>query len=460
MQHLYVMRHAKAKQTRGADHQRPLRKRGKRQAAAMAPLLEKWQALEGEIYVSTSARTRATLDEIAEQLPERKQLLQAHFDDALYTFEGDVLRECLKALPGNAEKVLVIGHNPALQELVSWLCKTPAHSLPTGSVLHLTLPDVPLSAMKKGCAVLAKSVTPAAASYSLFQRQQPKLSTRGHADMARRIQGLLVNQYEMIRALEPGVMAGVDPEFLHQYRVNLRRSRAIGESVLATIEVPGLKKRLKRLKRRAQATSDLRDLDVFLQHLDEAPPAGAENSRQHLKPPLKQWLLERQQEQHDAICQQLTGADYARELEDWQAFITSKAFRKALRKKLTPKRIRAVLEERIARHNYDLAALTPDAKDEALHSLRKGVKRIRYLADLDPESHQHLLSRLKHRQRLLGDFQDMCAQQAWLKAFDAASTNETKQKSASASGAALKKQKQQLRKEVMALPPLTRFAND
>ncbi|MGS2743310.1 CHAD domain-containing protein [Halomonas sp. LS-001] len=452
MQHLYVMRHAKAKQTRVADHQRPLRKRGKRQAAAMAPLLEQWQALEGEVYVSTAVRSRATFDGIVEQLPERKEPRQAHFDEALYTFEGDALRAWLKALPGNPEKVFIIGHNPALQELVAWLCKTPVDSLPTGSVLHLTLPDVPSSAIKKGCAVLSKSVTPAAASYPLFQRQQPKPSTRGHADMARRIQGLLAHQYLTIRALEPGVMAGVDPEFLHQYRVNLRRSRAIGESVLAIIEVPGLKKRLKRLKRRAQATSDLRDLDVFLQHLDEAPPAG------NLKPFLKPWLQERQQEQHDAICQQLTGADYAWELEDWQAFISSKAFRKALSKKLTPKRIKAVLDERIARHNYDLAALTLEAKDDALHSLRKGVKRIRYLADLDPKSHQHLLSRLKHRQQLLGDFQDLCARQSWLKAFDATSTNDTKQKSASSSDAALNKQKQQLRKEVSALPPLVRTA--
>lgn len=73
MRHLFVMRHAKAKQPSGdmADHQRPLRKRGKRQAAAMAPVLQRWQALEGEVYVSTSARTRATFDEIAGRLPDR-----------------------------------------------------------------------------------------------------------------------------------------------------------------------------------------------------------------------------------------------------------------------------------------------------------------------------------------------------------------------------------------------------
>lgn len=51
MRHLYLMRHAKAKQPSGdmTDHQRPLRKRGKRQAAAMAHVLQHWQALEGDL---------------------------------------------------------------------------------------------------------------------------------------------------------------------------------------------------------------------------------------------------------------------------------------------------------------------------------------------------------------------------------------------------------------------------
>lgn len=73
MRHLYVMRHAKAKQPSGdmTDHQRPLRKWGKRQAGAMARVLQGWHALEGEIYVSTAARTRETFDAVVAQLPKR-----------------------------------------------------------------------------------------------------------------------------------------------------------------------------------------------------------------------------------------------------------------------------------------------------------------------------------------------------------------------------------------------------
>lgn len=72
-------------------------------------------------------------------------------------------------------------------------------------------------------------------------------------------------------------------------------------------------------------------------------------------------------------------------MQAWQHFIASDDVGKAL-SKLTPKRIRTVLNERIARHDEDLAALSLDTHDTEFHELRKGVKRIRYLADLNPET--------------------------------------------------------------------------
>ncbi|MGM0857786.1 MAG: CHAD domain-containing protein [Pseudomonadota bacterium] len=451
MRHLYLMRHAKAKQPRGdmTDHQRPLRKRGKRQAAVMAPVLRCWQALQGEIYVSTAARTRETFDDIAAQLPDRTLANPVHFDEALYTFDIEAFLVWLKALPDEAERVLVIGHNPALVDLARWFDKAAPPSLPTGSVLHFTLPDRPWSSMEQSGGELVGQLGPAEASYPLFKRLAPKPPDH-ESDTASRVHAMLKHQYRMIRALESGVIAGVDPEFLHQYRVNLRRSRAVGESVLAITKAPGLKKRLKRLKRRAQATSHLRDLDVFLESLDKTQPPLSANTRQGLQ----QWLKRCQQAEHHTLCQQLSAPEYAEELHDWQCFIASGEFDKAL-SKLSPKRIHAVLEKRIARHDEDLAALSLDASDTALHELRKGLKRIRYLADLMPETPKPFLSELKRRQRLLGDFQDLFTRQVWLDAFCANADNGPRQKQeCSQWRAELEKTKHNLRKDVLALAPL------
>lgn len=468
MRHLFLMRHAKAKQGSGdlKDHQRPLNKRGQQQAAAMAMPLWRWQALEGEVHVSGATRTIETLDAIAVQFPDLSLTDQAFVDETLYTFDGQVLLAWLKALPDEAERVLVIGHNPALLELAHWLCAEAPVSLPTGGVVHLTLP-VTTSWLEVGQhgARLAASLAPEEASHALFQRREPEPPDLNKAVLDQRILDLLRHQYRRIRALEPGVIAGVDSEFLHQYRVNLRRSRAIGESVLATAQepvsnkMPGLKKHLKRLKRRAQATSDLRDLDVFLESLEKAPPPLSSGTCLALQ----RWLQARNRDQHEALCRNLDDPGYAKEMLAWQGFLDSKEFRQSLRR-LSSKRIKKVLAQRIAGHDRDLAALTPNSGDEAFHDLRKSVKRIRYLADLEPlnssnKRHRDFLASLKRRQTLLGNFQDLCARQVWINAFDrrAGGSPEPEQEW-NAWRAAREKQKLTLRGEIMVLAPLAPLA--
>ncbi|WP_301271106.1 CHAD domain-containing protein [Halomonas sp. Y3] len=469
------MRHAKSKQARGdmTDHERPLSQRGRREAAAMAIPLRQWQALEGEVHVSGATRAQETLGEVAGQLPERSLTDRAFVDETLYTFDGQTLLTWLKALPDEAERVLVVGHNPALLELARWLCAEAPASLPTAAALHLTLPvTTPWSAVRQHGAGLAASLIPEAASHALFQRRAPEPPDPGKADLDARILDQLGHQYLMVRALEPGVMAGIDPEFLHQYRVNLRRSRAIGESVLATARQPtgkqtskgnkkrssgnkglGLNKRLKRLKHRAQVTSDLRDLDVFLDSLEKTPPPLSPPTRRALQ----RWLHARNREQHEALCQQLRDPGYAEEMQSWQGFLGGRAFRKTL-EQLSSKRIESVLSERILGHDSDLAALTPEAPDEVFHDLRKAVKRIRYLADLDPKRHRRFLKGLKQRQSLLGEFQDLCTRQAWIAAFFASAPSLSRdgalERESNAWREVIAREKLALRAQIMALSPL------
>ncbi|WP_254276932.1 CHAD domain-containing protein [Halomonas sp. 3H] len=457
MRHLFLMRHAKARQATGdmSDHQRPLRRRGQRQATAMAAPLKRWGALAGEIHLSSSRRTRETLAAIDAALPSLGLRGRAHRHDALYAFDGQALLAWLRTLPDEADRVLVIGHNPALVELARWLCREAPDTLPTGGLLHLVLPDTPWSALEPHDAGLAASLVPEAASHALFQRRAPAPPKLPKADLAARLQGQLSHLHRLVRALEPGVIAGVDPEFLHQYRVNLRRSRAIGEAVLATAsqsgsgKVPGLKKRLKRLKQRAQATSDLRDLDVFLESLAKAPPPLGEGALHALH----DWLRALARAQHQRLCQQLRQPDYAEEMQAWQAFLDSAGFREALAR-LSATRIEAVLAERIAGHDRDLAGLAPEAPDEAFHNLRKTVKRIRYLAELEPKRNRDFLKGLKQRQTLLGDFQDLCTREAWLEAF-AADSRDAGREACDAWRRELDAQKLSLREQIMALAPLS-----
>ncbi|MFB9147035.1 CHAD domain-containing protein [Halomonas alkalicola] len=461
MLELYLLRHAKAK--RGGselpDAERPLSQRGRRQAVAMAPALMRWGAFEGEVVSSPARRTRETLEAMAAALPEGTLGSVARFGEALYTFDGEALRDWLQTLPEGNRRVLVVGHNPVLLELARWLSPVAPDSLPTGGLLHLSLPGETWQALARHTAERLACLTPEQASHALFQRRAPAPPELRKADLAGRLQGQLGHLYRLVRALEPGVMAGIDPEFLHQYRVNLRRSRAIGEAVLATVrqagngKAPGLKKRLKALKQRAQATSDLRDLDVFLESLAQAPPPLQASTRRALHA----WLNERAREQHERLCRQLGQPDYAADMQAWQAFLDGDGFRQALAR-LSAARVAAVLDERIAGHDSDLAALTPDAPDEAFHDLRKAVKRIRYLAELDPKRHRRFLKGLKQRQTLLGEFQDLCTRQAWIVAFFASApslaSDGALEGERSAWREGLAKEKLALRTQIMALAPL------
>ncbi|QTF93766.1 CHAD domain-containing protein, partial [Halomonas sp. BM-2019] len=306
MLELFLLRHAKAKRGGGKlpDAERALSQRGLRQAVAMAPVLARWQALEGEVFSSPARRTRETLESMVEALPEGTLGSVAHFDEALYTFDGEALLAWLRRLPDGIRRLLVVGHNPALLELARWLSSEAPEDLPTGGVLHLSLPGESWQALEQHGAERLACLIPEQVSHALFLRRAPAPPDLRKADLAGRLHGQLGHLYRLVRALEPGVMAGIDPEFLHQYRVNLRRSRAIGEAVLATVrqsgsgKAPGLKKRLKALKQRAQATSDLRDLDVFLESLEQAPPPLGASTRRALH----DWLNERAREQRERLC--------------------------------------------------------------------------------------------------------------------------------------------------------------
>ncbi|MDI5892171.1 CHAD domain-containing protein [Halomonas rhizosphaerae] len=460
MKELYLLRHAKAKRASGGmqDCHRPLSRRGQRQMAAMAGPLQRLGALDGEIHVSTTTRTRQTLLALDEQLPASSLAGRARYPHELHTFDWKSLRTWITALPPGCDRIILIGHNPALLGLARWLFKQAPTELPTGGLLGLSLPVDSWQELGKHQAERVSRLTPTETSHALFRKQAPRPPDLDQASMDKRVLGLLTHQFRMVRALEPGVTAGFDPEFLHQYRVNLRRSRAIGESVRAIGRVPGLKRVLKHLKQRARATSDLRDLDVFLETLDQQPPSVSEQTLTAVH----DWLEHQRRERHAALSHAMAQPAYAHDMARWQRLLSDKVLRRAL-KAVTPEQVESVLAERILQHDTDLAALADDSPDTSLHELRKAVKRIRYLAELDPRRYRAFLAGLKRRQTLLGEFQDLCTQQAWIRAcievLSDAGPSGSARKECLGWLDSLEARKAELHRAVMALDPLTETAS-
>jgi phosphohistidine phosphatase len=135
---LVVIRHAKSDWSVPADDRdRPLAKRGRRQA----PATGRWLASQGIAIdlavVSPAARARQTWDLIAAELGEGAPRVVV--DPAAYTFDGDHLLVLAQGLPEDVDAVALVGHNPAVEELVETLTGEYA-ALPTSALAILRVP--------------------------------------------------------------------------------------------------------------------------------------------------------------------------------------------------------------------------------------------------------------------------------------------------------------------------------
>lgn len=115
MDRLILLRHAKAEAeaASGDDFDRPLAPRGRREAEAMGAQLAALGFRPDLALVSPAARTRETWEIAAEALPG----VEARFDAELYNADAVTIRRLAEAAGEGRGTVIVVAHNPGLQEL-------------------------------------------------------------------------------------------------------------------------------------------------------------------------------------------------------------------------------------------------------------------------------------------------------------------------------------------------------
>jgi len=116
---LILLRHAKSDWSGGEpDHERPLATRGRRQAPEAGRWLRAHVDRIDLAVVSTAQRARSTWSLVAAELAEPPPV---RFDELAYGASGDSLLRVVRALPEDASTVVMVGHNPGLEDLVSGL---------------------------------------------------------------------------------------------------------------------------------------------------------------------------------------------------------------------------------------------------------------------------------------------------------------------------------------------------
>jgi phosphohistidine phosphatase len=157
MHELFVLRHAKSSwdDPRLDDHDRPLAARGRRAAALIKDHLSEQGIHPSLVLCSTARRARETLERVD---PDGERVIESE----LYGAGAGDLLERLRRVPEELCAVMVIGHNPAIQQLVLALTggeRQVAERFPTGALATLRLRSS-WSELAPGQAELAALVRP------------------------------------------------------------------------------------------------------------------------------------------------------------------------------------------------------------------------------------------------------------------------------------------------------------
>lgn len=165
MKLLYLLRHAKSSWDDPGveDRNRPLAPRGRRAAQRIAEHLRGGGVAPALVLCSSSLRARQTL---AAVVPELESDAELRIEGALYSAGADELLARLRAVPESVPSVLLIGHNPGLQELaLSLACGGGAlerlrERFPTAALATLAIPTAGWPELRTGDAELEGYVVP------------------------------------------------------------------------------------------------------------------------------------------------------------------------------------------------------------------------------------------------------------------------------------------------------------
>jgi CHAD domain-containing protein len=224
-----------------------------------------------------------------------------------------------------------------------------------------------------------------------------------------------------MKANEAGLKADIDTEFLHDYRIAIRRTRSALSQIRNVFPVDVTEHFKSSFRTLGQRTNDLRDLDVYLLSEDEfearLPAVMGEDIV-----PLFDYLRLLREQALEEVRKGLSSREYAQALGEWEAFLNEPISKKAtgangtmpivdLARKRIYKRYRRVIKD----GDYILT----HTQDQLLHALRIECKKLRYLmeffASLFPRKKMaRLIKQLKKLQDNLGDFNDLSVQQDYL----------------------------------------------
>lgn len=223
---------------------------------------------------------------------------------------------------------------------------------------------------------------------------------------------------EILIANEPGVRGNVDSEFLHDYRVAVRRARSLLGQIRGVFPADIVERFAAEFSWLGRLTGSPRDTDVLILALREQHDEFDADDMNALLG----LLGGTQQRDYEQLVGALDSARYQQLLADWRAFLES-PLPYAPQAEYAHGRLATVVSRRAWRLSRRIArrakAIDHHTAAEQIHEIRIDAKKLRYLVDAvsafyQPAEIKSILGALKKLQRALGDFNDAQVQESLL----------------------------------------------
>ena len=261
----------------------------------------------------------------------------------------------------------------------------------------------------------AADKTPGSYSTKVTLRLDPHM----RADEATRV--ILRFLLRVIRVNAAHIEKDIDTEFIHDFRVAVRRTRAALGQIRSVFPAKTTERFKEDFAFLGQLTNELRDLDVCLLKEDTYKAKVAPVLRNDIEP-LFDYLRKKRSEAFQKVIRGLKSKRYATILKDWETFLdTSPQDSPAAANAEVP--VITLARKRIFKKYRNVVRagnrISESTDDRMLHVLRIHCKKLRYLMEFfaslfHPETMDILIEQLKRLQDNLGDFNDLRVQEEYL----------------------------------------------
>lgn len=168
MKRLTLLRHAKSSWDDAVtrDFDRPLNEKGKRAAAVMGKFIKRNDLTFDQVLASPAVRVIETLEQVE---PASGLSFEPQWDRKIYLASSVTLMDVLRGANVDADHVLMVGHNPGLEDLIFDLVPEDSSSearnaveikYPTAALAELSLNIAEWTDIKDSCATLDRFTRP------------------------------------------------------------------------------------------------------------------------------------------------------------------------------------------------------------------------------------------------------------------------------------------------------------